>query len=303
MKSPKVHSPIVLLEQGTLESLQKAKARQREFERFHWDLYCELQYQRDKIKDQIFEVLNASCKSNFEFSSWQRVVKYRYGLHPLCGLGSLNDPGGRFNFGEFNSQTFEPFPALYIAQDKPTAIAESLLGQDEREASLPWDLALTKASSVTIVSVSGALEKVFDIRRTNALRPFTKLISRFTISSAIKKTAKRLGIDEPKTVATASALKKTLEEKKWRRTTALADVPSNPQIFGHLIYAAKIEAILYHSTITKKDCLAIYPRNFAETGSYIQLDDDAPMSETPTRLDAQNWHLSERSMKDLILKR
>ncbi|MCX6104321.1 MAG: RES family NAD+ phosphorylase [Proteobacteria bacterium] len=299
MKPPRVHSPTVLLEHGTLADLKKAKTRQAEYERYYWDYHFALQYQRDKVKDQIFEVLNAACSSAFSFSAWQRSVKYRYGLHPLCVIGSLVEPGGRFNFGDFNPQTFEPFPALYVAEDKSTAIAEHLLGEAERESSTAWDQALTKSTSITIVSVSGSLEKVFDVRQAATLRSFVKLIAAFTVPDSLKLMARRLGLAEPLAVKTAKALKTSLEDKKWRRSAMLFDVPSNPQIFGHLIYSSKIEAVLYRSVITAKDCLAIYPRNFAETTSYIQLDDTAPIADTPTRLDAQTWGVSEVAWKDL----
>lgn len=129
MKPPRVHSPAVLLEHGTVASIKKAKERQAEYERFFWDQHFELQYQRDKIKEQISDALNTGCISNFQFQHWQRCVKYRYGLHPLCVIGSLSDPGGRFNIGDFNAQTFEPFPALYLAEDKSTAMAEHLDGK------------------------------------------------------------------------------------------------------------------------------------------------------------------------------
>ena len=230
MKPPIVNSPLVLLEQGTIASLRKARERQSEYERFYWDQYFELQFQRDKIKEQIFEVLNTSCTSNFDFSSWQRSVKYRFGLHPLCVLGSLNDPGGRFNIGDFNTQTFEPFPALYVARDKKTALVEHLFASDERESGAEWELALTKPTSVTIVAVSGHLDR----------------------------------------------------------------------LFGHLIYAAKIEAVLYKSTLTGKDCLAIFPRNFIDTTSFVELDDETPMDETPARLDCHTWGQSEVQWKSIL---
>ena len=300
MKPPIVNSPLVLLEQGTIASLRKARERQSEYERFYWDQYFELQFQRDKIKEQIFEVLNTSCTSNFDFSSWQRSVKYRFGLHPLCVLGSLNDPGGRFNIGDFNTQTFEPFPALYVARDKKTALVEHLFASDERESGAEWELALTKPTSVTIVAVSGHLDRLFDMRATYALRPLVKLLSQFNLSNALKSRAQRLGIVEPVIVSTAAMLKKSLEDKKWRRAPMLYDIPANPQIFGHLIYAAKIEAVLYKSTLTGKDCLAIFPRNFIDTTSFVELDDETPMDETPARLDCHTWGQSEVQWKSIL---
>jgi len=41
-----------------------------------------------------------------------------------------------------------------------------------------------------------------------------------------------------------------------------ADVPSNSQILGKLVYKSNILGILYSSVKTGEDCLAIYPENF-----------------------------------------
>lgn len=49
----------------------------------------------------------------------------------------------------------------------------------------------------------------------------------------------------------------------WREKSNHYDIPKNPQVFGHLIYTANIEGILYPSKLTGKQCLTIYPRNFA----------------------------------------
>jgi hypothetical protein len=68
MKRPRIHSPKILLEQGTLSSLKKAKERQQDYERFFWDEHFELQFQRDQIRDEIFSTLNAGCQNDYTFS-------------------------------------------------------------------------------------------------------------------------------------------------------------------------------------------------------------------------------------------
>lgn len=69
MKPPRVHSPAVLLEHGTVASIKKAKERQAEYERFFWDQHFELQYQRDKIKEQISDALNTALYKQFPVSA------------------------------------------------------------------------------------------------------------------------------------------------------------------------------------------------------------------------------------------
>jgi hypothetical protein len=69
----------------------------------------------------------------------------------------------------------------------------------------------------------------------------------------------------------------------------LFDVPTNPQIFGHLVFRAGIEGILYPSVQTKKDCLVVFPNNFALTSSFVELDHPPPSKEVTTRIDRTNW--------------
>lgn len=63
----------------------------------------------DALKSSLREVA-----APFEFSAWQRAVKYRYSLAPLSTKGSLVDPGGRFNIGAIDPSRFPLFPALLL---------------------------------------------------------------------------------------------------------------------------------------------------------------------------------------------
>jgi hypothetical protein len=95
------------------------------------------------------------------------------------------DPGGRFNIGAIDPSRFPVFPALYFASDKKTALAE-LLGRGGPVDSLtPEELALTKSTSITVVSVSGKLESVLDIRDSKNLVGFINLIKDFKVSSKL----------------------------------------------------------------------------------------------------------------------
>jgi hypothetical protein len=88
--------------------------------------------------------------------------------------------------------------------------------------------------------------------------------------------------------------------KDWRVSPVHGDVPANSQIFGALIYQAGIEGILYPSTLTGKECLAIFPNNFAVTSSYIQLDDEPPHAKVERRIDSNNWRVCALSPQELI---
>ena len=164
----------------------------------------------------------------------------------------------------------------------------------------PLEAALTNPTSETIVSVSGKLDKIFDLTNANSLSVFTELVKNFKLSKELRVQASKLGMLQPKIVETVDELLKTLLQPDWRQLPSNYDVPSNSQIFGHLIYSAEIEGILYPSKFTKKACLAIFPRNFLGTDSYVALDDEVPHPKVPAKIDASNWRLCEMDAKEII---
>lgn len=263
--------------------------------------YAELAHQRNQIQDELKKILIQASRDNYQFERWQRAVKWKYGLHPLSTVGSLTFSGGRFNTGKDVNPAVPYFPALYLAADKDTALQETLGHVEVKDSKLSAiELALTNPQSEVIVSVSGQLEKVFDLRAAANLKSFTNKIKGFKLSTALKESAKRLGLDKPRIIQTPRELLDTLLAENWRVAPAIGDVPANSQIFGHLVYQAGIEGILYPSRLSGKDCLAIFPRNFANTSSYIKLDDEPPNAEVPRQIDGTNWRLCELSQKELI---
>jgi hypothetical protein len=288
-----------LLERGTLQDLIQVKHRTGLLRRFHWDFYSELARQREEIKTQIHAAMNEAAISNFEFQHWQRAVKYKYGLHPLSAVGSLSMPGGRFNVGDVNSNV-PSFPALYISIDKDTALQETLGQSKNKDPRLsPQKIALTNPESETIVSVTGSLERVFDLRSANHLRKFVNLIKGFAISAQLRNQGARLGAITD-LVLKPSQLMKSLVADDWCLHPMVYDVPANSQIFGQMISGVGIEGTIYPSKLTKKACLAIFPRNFENSSSFIQLDHEAPDARVRTRIDAKNWRLCEMSTEDVF---
>jgi hypothetical protein len=87
---------------------------------------------------------------------------------------------------------------------------------------------------------------------------------------------------------------------EWRINPSRYDVPANSQIFGHLIHSAGIEGILYPSKFTKELCLALFPKNFVETESFFQMDDEPPHLKVPTRIDGTNWRLCELTADEVM---
>lgn len=302
-KKPKFQKRSVqyLLEAGTLADMQEAKLITAALVKYQWDYYAELARQRNAIQEEIKEALIQTCIS-YEPCKWQRAVKYKYGLHPLSTVGSLTYIGGRFNTGSGVNTEVPNFPALYLAQDKDTALQEHL-GQEPATLGselTPRESALTNPTSETIVSVSGKLDKVFDLTNADNLAPFVEVIKNFTLSDELKAIAKNLQIENPGIVKTAAKLRETLLHHDWRELPNNYDVPSNSQIFGHLVFSSGIEGILYPSKLTEKPCLAVFPRNFFGTDSYIMLDDETPHPKVPRRIDGSNWRVSEWGANEII---
>lgn len=290
-----------LLETGTLESMKYAKQVTAEHLKCYWKYYAELAGQRSLINESIGQALTQACIS-YQVKGWQRAVKYKYSLHPFSTMGSLVFIGGRFNTGtEVNSEV-PSFPALYLAQDKDTALQEHL-GQQACKPGFnlsPREAALINPSSESIVSVSAIFDKIFDLTNAKNLKAFVDLVKNFKLSKELIDLMKKLEIPEPNIIKTPNQLIKTLLDPSWRQTSANCDVPSNPQIFGQLVYSAGIEGILYPSKFTGKLCLAVFPRNFVGTDSYVALDDEVPHPKVPTKIDATNWRLCEMNAKEII---
>lgn len=286
-------SAFFLLDQFSVEDIKKYAAFEDQILKFHWDYYNDLAYRRSKIVVEIKKSLLEAAQKNFEFPKWQRAVKIKYELEPLSVAGSLKDPaGGRFNIGDLNPSQFPPFPALYLAIDKDTAIPE-LLSQkrDPHQKLTPLELALTDPSSIAIFSLSGSLDSIINLKeRTEKFRPFVDLIKNFDIPNALKETAQKIGLPEPNLIRTIPQLIDCLLAPNWREWPMQFDVPSPSQIFGHLAAEAGIEGILYPSKFTGKDCLAIFPQNFDDSSdSFVQLDGELPPGIKISRLDAKIW--------------
>lgn len=298
---PKPPHVTYLLEQGKLKDIKLAKQHVARYLKYQWEYYSELAYQRNLIHDELKKILIESSITNYRFDKWQRTVKYKYSLHPLSTVGSLKFIGGRFNAGVDINPEISSFPALYIASDKDTALQETLGQMAEKGSPLSaQELALTNPDSIAVVSVSGELEKVFDLRAAKHLDAFVDMTKGFKLSAALKASARSLKLAAPSVAERSKDLLETLLTKDWRASPVHGDVPANSQIFGALIYQAGIEGILYPSTRTGKECLAIFPNNFAVTSSYIELDDEPPHAKVERRIDSNNWRVCALSPQELI---
>ena len=276
------------LEYGLVADIPRTKAAYQQLLRFQWEYFSELAFLRNQIYDSLKSSLAERTKP-FSFTQWQRAVKYKYSLEPLSPKGSLADPGGRFNIGAIDTTRFTLFPGLYMASDKETALAE-LLGRDDREKRLtPLDLALTKPDSVTMVSVSGMLESAIDLRAEDNLAPFVDLIKDFQLSRALTKKAKNFGPSTITLIRTPRLMAENLLAQNWRVWPMQYDVPAPSQIFGQIAMDAGIEGIVYGSVLTQQPCLAIFPQNFNNSSSFVELDDPLPSETVQRRIDSSTF--------------
>lgn len=285
----KFRSVSILLDQFSIADIHKWVAFKDRFLKYYWDYYKELAYQRSKISDNINKSILEAAEENFQFEKWQRAVKYKYTLEPFSVAGSLIDPGGRFNIGDINPSQFPPFPSLYLAYDKETCLQELLCQKiNSEQENHALELALTNPDSISIVSVSGSLDSIINLKKPEKLQPFVDLIKDFSIPDYLKKTAASIGEQEPELIRSVLKLIDVLLEPNWRLWPMQFDVPFPSQIFGQLVVEAGVEGILYTSKFTGKDCFAIFPQNFNE-GSFVQLDDDTPKEIKIRRLDSKSW--------------
>ncbi len=294
-----------LLEEGTVESLTKAKQLSQDNLKYQWDFYSELAFQRSIIQDKLLSAIAQSCLTDFKFNSWQRVISWKYSNHPLCTLGSIKQYGGRFNIGEDISQanTLKTFQAFYLAEDQGTAQIEAFGSQVPNEKLTVEDVALTNKSSYSCISISGSLDKVIDLTKKSSLTKFVRLISSFTIPQSIYDSAKRLGIPKPTLINTSTLLLQSFLSPSWRKEPAQFDIPANSQIFGQLAHQAGIDGILFRSTKTSKKCLAVFPSNFGGGCSWLALDDEPPEIWIPKVINLNNFDLCEKSALQVKNKR
>jgi len=222
---------------------------------------------------------------------WWRLVDFKYCVHALSPAGSLQWVGGRFNYGnEIDPTRFPPFPALYIAEDFATAFRERFgLAADDNSSGLEaHELVLADAGSWTSLRLTGLVNNVFDLTRLANLKGFSRIISKFTISSAVREAEAKAMRSPTRLVRKPRELLDSLMGEDWRALPVHFDVPSNPQVFGGLLVEAGFEGVIYRSTKSGKRCLAVFTRQLVNSDSKITLYGDRPADIAFAELTASN---------------
>ncbi len=268
--------PIEILE---INDIRRSIRRTDEVLNYFYKHYSHFQNERSKIFSKLKNSLDSVCKT-YSFKNWHRVITYKYSNNPLSAHGSLvNDPGGRFNIGDIDQIKFPAFPALYIAEDYETAYREKFqMPQNANFNGLTSDeLALNKSMSNADLLLEGEINTVVDLSNKKQLQKFYEMIKVIKLSKELENEAKELELDIMYEVNSLKNLWETILDPHWRAFPMQVDVPSNSQIFGQIVHASNIEAILYPSRMQpNKKCLAIFPQNFKDSLSYVCIQDEVP---------------------------
>ena len=291
-RAPEPDGPTLLeLERFSHASLAKWLQVSEQLGRLHSALYFGLESSRRSQEPALLDALRAGAHAGFEFKGWSRIVDYRYTLAPLSVAGSLRREGGRFNIGaRLSPGAFTPFPALYLGEDYATAYQEKFgLAPGVNSGGLSAaELALRKPGSFTQIQVRGRLDLVIDIGDAMALKPFVEVIKTFRLPARVTSLARRFNLRRPPgLVRTVSALQRQLLHRNWRMLPMQFDLPANAQVFGRIVAAAGIHGILYPSARhAGMRCLALYPQNWRDSGSFVEVADPVPTEARVIRLDA-----------------
>lgn len=279
-----------VLDSFRIGDLPKWRKAQDELAEYHWTFYAALASQRKKILDELKAALSTSSTA-FSFKDWCRIVSYRYSLMPLSARGSvLSSAGGRFNIGNIDSTRIPSFPALYLAEDFETAFKEKhqLYSGQPHPGLNDEDLVLASRHSSSSVVLKGEIQHILDLTKKSALKEFVNLTKGFRVPQHVKDRAQKLGLPKPAIIKDLDTLLESMFDPHWRRYPIAVEVPSNSQIIGQIAHEAEIEGILYKSRMRDRFCLAVFPKNFAHSNSYVEITDATPR-ECEGRLDAASW--------------
>ncbi len=242
--------------------------------------------------DALLNSLKEVDPVEFESKAWSRIVDALFNCDPLSAKGSLKI-GERFNIGEdVFTDTYLPFPVLYIAENYKVAYVEKfgVLPNETVNGLSGSELALRSPGSFSHFAISGKIERLFNLNNINNLKQFTKIIADFPVPPDLAKLAKEVGqrsnqiiIQDPK------ILRASLLAPNWKSGIFLTSTPSNSQIFGRLLILAGFDGIQYQSTKGKGNCIALFPEVFKDTDSFIEISDSVNECVENKRLDNTSY--------------
>ncbi|GAB4090385.1 RES family NAD+ phosphorylase [Hydrogenophaga soli] len=278
---------ILELDRFSEESLERWSELSADLDELQDILYFNLEPERRRRRPELLKALQETPAQPLELENWVRIVDYQWTLYPLSAAGSLTSIGGRFNAGtEIDSQTFSPWPCLYLASDHATAYREKFQIEAGQmvEGLRPEELALTPGQSHTTVVLNGKLSRVFTLTPAT-LGPVARVLGKIRMPERAERIKKRLKINpnDLRMLTTGKQLHDAAAVHNWRVLPVQFGLPAPSQILSELIRAADFEAIAYQSSKSGGTCLAIFVDRLAP-GSYVELSGTPPAGAT-VRLD------------------
>jgi hypothetical protein len=262
----------LLVEYFSDQQLIGWRARAKDLQAYHYLWFYELERQRATGQAALIEALQAVPGISVPLEGWGRAISYKYSHVPLSCKGSLRWVGGRFNYGvDIDSARFAPFSALYLAEDFETALREKngLQRENTRAGFSAEELSLCTKEGFSWVAVQGSVNNVFDLTKATNLNGFFEIIGTFRLSRNVRSLEERLKVIQIRLVDSPEQLHQTFMLEGWREYPNMWSTPANSQIFGHMVRDAGFEGILYASTITGQENLALFPRQFQNSTSIV----------------------------------
>jgi RES domain-containing protein len=284
---------LIELDRFSAGSLHKWSAAAKKLDTLHRALYFGLESFRQRDGKRLQDAVRSATIGPYEFTGWSRVIDYRYSLEPLSVAGSVKSDGGRFNIGgKLDPGTFTAFPALYVAEDYPTALRERF--GVNRASLTAEEFALRTPASFTQVRLRGQLDNLVDVSDLEALKSLVGIIRDFPMPRSVIKAARDLSLRQsPWMIRSPVTLQKQLLHRLWRMLPTQFGLPANSQIFGRMVSGAGIHGILYPSVRTSpQKCLALFPQNWSGSGSVVEVMDATPATARLTRIDGFTHQLT-----------
>lgn len=283
---------LAALEEFSEVSLRQWLAVAKALNQLHTALFFGLELERQQRTPELLDAIRTNLVQGEAFECWSRIVDYGYGLEPLSVAGSLKGDGGRFNIGAgLNAALFAAFPALYLAEDYPTAFREKFsapppLVDDPKKLDMPTQ-ALRAPDSFTHVSLRGRIELLLDISKIESLQAFAAVLRTFAMPARVRLLARQIRMRAPPgLIRSAHTLQRQLLSPVWRMFPVQFDLPSNSQVFGRIAAAAGAHAVRYPSAKQGgTQCLVLFPQNWRGSSSFVEVVGAVPPGARYTRID------------------
>lgn len=271
---------ILELDRFTEASVDKWNEVSADLDELNDVLHFNLEPERRRRRPELIAALQQVAPQELEFENWVRIVDYQWTLHPLSAAGSLTYVGGRFNAGQdLDRNTLDPWPALYIAQDHPTAYREKFQIQPGQmiDGLSPEELALDAGKSHSTVVLRGKLTRIFNMLSPESLGPAAREFGRIKMPQRAEQIKRKLKIkpNDLTMITNGKHLFDAVAIHNWRILPIQFGLPAPSQILAELIRDADFEAIAYPSTKGGGVCLAIFADKLAP-GSFVELTDKHP---------------------------